>query len=88
MACVKISLLYPKIFIYSKTCIQRPLKGSNGSGLLQQVVFKCSFYLVVLRRVVVSEQWSVKAGDLLIQVVSEYRFYCTVRISKRLELSI
>ena len=27
--------------IYSKTWIQRPLKGSNGGGLLQQVVFKC-----------------------------------------------
>ena len=25
--------------MYSITCIQRPLKGSNESGLLQQVVF-------------------------------------------------
>ena len=25
--------------MYSITCVQRPLKGSNGSGLLQQVVF-------------------------------------------------
>ena len=30
--------------IYSITCIQRPLKGSNEIGLLQQVVFKCRFY--------------------------------------------
>ena len=29
---------------YSITCIQRTLKGSNESGLLQQVVFKCRFY--------------------------------------------
>ena len=28
----------------SITCIKRPLKGSNKSGLLQQVVFKCRFY--------------------------------------------
>ena len=28
---------------YSITCIQRPFKGSNESGLLQQVVFKCRF---------------------------------------------
>ena len=38
--------------IYSITCIQRPLKGSNESGLLQQVVFKHRFYKVDLRRVV------------------------------------
>ena len=37
-----------------------PLKGSNTSGLLQQVVFKCGFYLVDLRRVVVSEVVSLK----------------------------
>ena len=30
--------------LYSITCIQRPLNGSNESGLLQQVVFKCKFY--------------------------------------------
>ena len=29
---------------YSIICIQRPLKGSNKSGLLQQVVFKCRLY--------------------------------------------
>ena len=46
------------------------LKGSNESGLLQQVVFKCRFYWVDLRRVAVSEQWSLKSGGLLIQVVS------------------
>ena len=56
--------------MYSITRIQRPLKGSNESGLLQQVVFKCRFYLVDSRTVVVSEQWSLKAGGLLIQVVS------------------
>ena len=46
---------------YSITCIERPLKGSNERGLLQQVVFKCRFYYVDLRRVVVSEQRSLKA---------------------------
>ena len=55
--------------MYSITCIQRPLKGSNESGLLQQVVLKCRFYLVDLR-VAVSEQLSLTAGGLLIQVVS------------------
>ena len=55
---------------YSITCIQRPLKGSNQKGLLQQMVFKCRFYLFDLRRIAVSEQWSLKAGGLLIQVVS------------------
>ena len=55
---------------YSITCIQRPLKESNESGLLQQVVFKCRFYYVDLRRVGVSEQWYLKAGCLLIQVIS------------------
>ena len=35
---------------YSITCIQRPPKGSNESGLLQQVVFKCRYYLLDLRR--------------------------------------
>ena len=30
--------------IYSITCIQRPPKGRNKSGLLQQVVFKCRLY--------------------------------------------
>ena len=44
--------------------------GSNESGLLQQVVFKRRFYKVDLRRVFVSEQWSLKAGGFLIQVVS------------------
>ena len=29
---------------YSITCIQRPLKGSNESGLLRQVAFKYRFY--------------------------------------------
>ena len=55
---------------YSITCIQRPLKGSNESGLLQPVVFKCRFYKVDLRRVAVSEQLSLKAGGLLTQVAS------------------
>ena len=52
---------------YSITCIRRPLKGSNESGLLHQVVFKCSSYSVDLRWVVASEQWSLKAGGLLVQ---------------------
>ena len=56
--------------IYSITCMQRPLKESNESGLLQQVVFECRSYQVDLRTVVVSEQWSLKADGLLIQVVS------------------
>ena len=56
--------------MYSITCIQRPLRGRNESGLLQQVVAKYRFYYVDLRRVVVLEQWSLQAGDLLIQVVS------------------
>ena len=30
--------------LYSITCIQRTLKGSTKSGLLQQVVIKCRFY--------------------------------------------
>ena len=38
---------------YSITCIQRRLKGSNKSGLVQQMVFKCRFYLVDLRRGVI-----------------------------------
>ena len=59
-----------KVYRYSITCIQRPLKGSNESVLLQLVVSKCRFYKVNLRRVVVSEQWSFTAGRLLIQVVS------------------
>ena len=32
---------------YSITCIQKPPTGSNKSGLLQQVVCKCRFYLVI-----------------------------------------
>ena len=48
----------------------RPLKESNESDLLQQVVFKCRFYYVDLRRVVISEQWSLKEGGHLIRVVS------------------
>ena len=44
--------------------------GSNKSGLLQQIVFKCRFYLVDLRRGVVSEHWSLKAVDCIIQGVS------------------
>ena len=50
--------------LYSITCIQRPLKESNESGLLQRVVFKCGFYPVDLRRVIVSEQWFLKAAGL------------------------
>ena len=54
---------------YSITSIQRLPKGSNRSGLLQQVVFKCRWYYVDLRREAVLEQWSLKEGDCLIQVV-------------------
>ena len=57
--------------LYSITCIQKPPKGSNKSGLLQQVVFKCRFFLVDLRESVLAEQWSLKAVDCLIQVVSK-----------------
>ena len=49
---------------------QRIFRGSHKSGLLQQVVFRCRFYWVDLRRGVVSEQWSPKPTDCLIQVVS------------------
>ena len=55
---------------YSITCIQRPPKESNKNGLLQQVAFKCRFYLVDIRRGIVSEQWSLKAVESLIQAVS------------------
>ena len=55
---------------YSITCVKRPRKGSNKSGLLQQVVFKCRLYKVNLKRGVVSGQWSLKAVDCLIQEVS------------------
>ena len=48
--------------MYSVTCIQRPLERSNESGLLQ--------HEVDLGKVVVSEQWFLKAGGLLIQVIS------------------
>ena len=68
--------------MYGITCIQRPLKGSNESGLLQQVVFKCRFYLVDIRRIIVSEQWSLKADGLLIQVVSNT--FLTVSVDNRL----
>ena len=44
--------------------------GSNESGLLHQVVFKYRFSKVDLRKVDVPEQWFLKAGGLLIQVVS------------------
>ena len=55
---------------YSITCNKRLPKGTNKSGLLQQVVFKCRFYLVDLRMGVVSEESSLKAVDCLLQVVS------------------
>ena len=55
--------------MYGETCIHRPLKGSNEGSLLQQVAFKCRFYYVELTRLAVSQQWSLKAGGLLIQVV-------------------
>ena len=77
---------YPLYYIYFTVCkciqfgqgqifvvwelVKKPLKGSNERGLLQQVVFKCRLYQADLRRDVVSEQWSLKAACLLIQVVS------------------
>ena len=60
--------------MYSITCIQRPPKGGNKSGLLKQVVFKCRFYYAKIERGVVSEKWSLKAEDCLIQVVSNTDF--------------
>ena len=62
--------MYFVICTYSITCCKGPFNGSNESRLLQQVAFKCRFYYVALRRIVVSEQWSLKASGLLIQVVS------------------
>ena len=53
------------------TCTQSRPKGSYKSGLLQQVVFKCRFLLVELKRGIVSEQWSLKAMDCLIPVVPD-----------------
>ena len=53
------------VLYYSITCIQRSPKGSNKSGLLQQVVFKCRFYFLDLRRGILSEQWSLKTGDCI-----------------------
>ena len=50
---------------YSITCVQIPRKGSNKSGLLQQVVFNCRLYWVDLIRGVVTGQWSLKAVDCL-----------------------
>ena len=36
---------YKKLpFIYSITCIQRPLRGKKESGRLQQVIFNCRFF--------------------------------------------
>ena len=48
-----VSYSFPRLFfiLFDKnintdniTCIQRPPNGSNISGLLKQVVFKCRFY--------------------------------------------
>ena len=43
-------------------------------------MIKCRFYLVDLRRVAVSEQWSLKAGGLLIQVI--FKTGLTVQTSR------
>ena len=59
-------LLAPNDF----TCIQRPLKGCNKSGLLQEVVFKGRFCYLDFNRSGLSGQWSLKTVDCLIQVVS------------------
>ena len=54
------------------------------------VVFQCRFYYVDLRRVAVLEQWSLKPGGLLIQVVSNtdltVLFVIDIRCDKVLEL--
>ena len=69
---------------YSITCIQRPPKGSYERGLLQQVVFKCRFYYFDLRRVSVSEQWFLKAGSLLIKLVSNTGFTVLLETEEKL----
>ena len=63
------------ILMYSITCIQRPPNGSDKSGLLLQVVFKCRFYLDDFTRGVVSEQWSLKAVDCLTLSQTSPGFY-------------
>ena len=66
---------------YSITCIQRPPEGSNKSDLLQQVVFKCRFYLDDLSRGVVSEQWSLNAVDCL-------TLFQTTNFSRQVQIEI
>ena len=51
------------IGIYSITCIQRPLKGSNEIGLLQEVIFNCRFYLVD-SGFIVSDWWSLNTSGI------------------------
>ena len=68
---------------HSISCSQRPPKGSNKSGLLQQVTFKCRFDLVDLRRSVVSEQWSLKAVDCLtLFQTTNFRLFQTERVCR------
>ena len=73
-------------FTYSITCIQRPPKGSKKSGLLQQLVCRCRFHSVDLRRAVVLEWWSLKAVSSLIQVVSNTGFIVCIPWGKILSL--
>ena len=40
---VFITFLFHVMFLYSITSIQRPPKGTNKSGHLQQLAFYCSF---------------------------------------------
>ena len=56
-------------FKYSITCIKTPLKGSNKSFSYNRWSLNTGSIRLTLRRVV-SKQWSLKAGGLLIQVVS------------------
>ena len=51
--------------LYAKTT-----KGSNKSGLLQEVVFKFRFYPVDLGRDVALEQWTLNTVNCLKEVVS------------------
>ena len=56
---------------YSITCIQRPPKGRNKSGLLQQVVLTCRFYEADLRMSVVSNTIQKAQSQLLLMVKKE-----------------
>ena len=70
---------------YSITCLQRPINGSNKSGFLQQMVFKYRFLFGRFqKRCFGLEQWSSKAMDCLIHVVSN----TGITVYKMTELNI